>query len=264
MTPATDHERFAELAAGHALGALEPGDDHVFRTHQAGCAQCRTAVAAHIDTLGHLAYAVVSAEPPSGILDAIRAEIGEPAPVAATAGTAPVSLDAARKRRRRPTWEGKSLVAAAAVAAMVLSLGIWNIALHREKSQGDVRAERLAAAVATLEGGAKQRVELTDSHGHLVAIAVVRADDTVSLVVDGLAPNNAASSTYVLWQKGSYGVVRAVGIFDVRGRGVDVVKDLPLARDVMGVDGFAVTREPGRSAPARAGSPPVADGILTA
>lgn len=260
---AADHERFAELAAGHALHALEPGDEQVFLTHLAGCSACRTAVAVHTDTLGHLAYAAAPAELPLGILAGLRAEIGEP--VAGPASVpAPVSLDAARVRRRRPSLDSKSLVAAAAVAAMVLSLGVWNVALHREKSQGDLRAQQLENAVSTLEGGAKHRVRLSDANGLPVAIALVRADDTVSLVVDGLAPNNATSSTYVLWQRGKYGVVRAVGTFDVTGKGVDVIKDLALARDVVGVEGFAVTREPGRTAPSRPGSNAVADGGLSA
>jgi len=264
VTPAPHHERFAELASGHALHALEPADEELFRSHLAGCAECRAAVATHTDTLGHLAYAAASPQLPSGILAGIRAEIGQAAPVASGGSARPVaSLEAARTRRRLRTVDSKSLVAAAAAAAMVLSLGIWNVALHREKSQGDLRSEQLAAAVATLEGGAKHRVQLTDSRGVPVAIAVVRSNDTVSLVVDGLAPNTA-SSTYVLWQKGQYGVMRAVGTFDVHGRGVDVVKDLPLARDVMGVEGFAVTREPGRRAPARPGSSTVADGGLSA
>ncbi|GAC1609328.1 MAG: hypothetical protein NVS3B26_10020 [Mycobacteriales bacterium] len=262
MTSAADHERFAELAAGQALRALEPGDDQVFRTHLAGCAECRAAVATHTDTLGHLAYAVVSTELPSAILAGIRAQIGEPVVISSTAVAAPVDLGAARVRRRRPTLDARSLVGAAAVAAMVLSLGIWNVALHREKSQQDVRAEQLAAAVSTLAGGAKHQVQLTDARGLPVAIAVVRADDTVSLVVEGMAPNNPSSSTYVLWQKGEYGVVRAVATFDVRGKGIAVLKKLPLARDVMGVEGFAVTRERGRTAPTHPGGSPVADGVL--
>lgn len=266
MTTA-DHERFAELAAGHALHALEPADEQVFLTHLASCEACHHAAAAHTDTLGHLAYAAAPVELPAGILAGIRSQIADTSRVpqaVAPAATATVSLDAARARRRRFSVDSRSLVAAAAAAAMVLTLGVWNVALHREKSQGDLRAEQLAAAVSTLEGGAKHRVQLTDSHGLPVAVAVVHADDTVSLVVDGLAPNNAASSTYVLWQKGKYGVVRALGTFDVRGKGIDVIKDLPLARDVLGVEGFAVTREMGRTAPRAPGTDALADGGISA
>lgn len=267
MTTPDAHARFAELAAGHALHALEPADEQAFVAHSQTCADCRLAVTEHVDTLSHLAYAAAPAELPAGILAGIRRGIAEEAtpvlPTELARSAAPASLAAARDRRQgrrlAPAWIG-----VAAAAAMVLSLGVWNLTLHRDKTQAELRADRLAAAVATLEGGAKQRVQLTDASGHPVAIAVVRPNDTVSLVVDGLAPNDRRSSTYVLWQKGAYGVVRAVGTFDVRGPGVDVVANLPLARDVMGVQGFAVTREPGRRAPVRPGSAPVADGGLSA
>lgn len=256
MTDA-DHERFAELAAGHALHALEPADELAFRAHLPGCADCRRELATHTDTLGHLAYAEAAADLPAGILSGIRAGIGEPA--AQPAAPAPVRLDAARARRTRlnPTWLG-----AAAAVALVLALGVWNVALHRDRTQGDARAQRLADAVRMLEHGADHSVQLTDSRGRPVAVAVV-GTSTVSLVVDGLAPNDR-TSTYVLWQKGKYGVVRPVGTFDVRGKGVAVIQDISLARDVLGVEGFAVTHEPGRRAPATPGSSPVAVGGVAA
>lgn len=261
MTAPDSHERFAELAAGHALHALEPADEQAFLAHVGSCSDCQRSIAEHTDTLGHLAYAAAPADLPAGILEGIRREIGETAVPAPAAPAAPIRHDEVRARRRMRPTNGQGWVGVAAAAAMVLSLGVWNVSLHRDKSESDVRAGRLAAAVSALARGAKQRVELTDAKGHPVAIAVVHANDTVSLVVDGLAPNDRRTSTYVLWQTGSYGVVRAVGTFDVRGRGVDVVQNLPLARDVMGVHGFAVTREPGRSAPAAPGES-VADGTI--
>lgn len=263
MTASDSHAAFDELAAGHVLHALEPADEQFFLAHLGSCADCRRAVTEYTDTLGHLAYAAPSADLPAGILDGIRREVLPQAVPAPQAAPAPISLDRARARRRGHL-NAQSWVGVAAAAAMVLSLGIWNVSLHRDRSQTDGRADRLAAAVSTLERGAKHRVELTDASGRPVAVAVVRANDTVSLVIDGLAPNDRSTSTYVLWQRGAYGVVRAVAAFDVRGTGVDVVENLPLARDVMGVQGFAVTREPGRRAPASPGSDAVADGGLSA
>jgi hypothetical protein len=232
----------------------------VFLTHLAGCSSCQRAVDAHLDTLGHLAYAAPPADLPAGILAGIRREIGEPADLEPTA---PVQLDAVRARRAR-LLSGRSLMGVAAAAVLVLSLGVWNVSLHRDKSEAEQRMQQLVSAVATLEVDAKHRVALTDAQGLPVAMAVVTADNRVSLVVDGLARNDRSASTYVLWQKGAYGVVRAIGTFDVRGDGVDVVKSLRLAADVVGVEGFAVTREPGRVAPATPGSKPVADGGLSA
>lgn len=283
MSAPSEHERFAELAAGHALHALEPAEEQLFAAHLVACSACQQELSEHTETLGHLAYAADPFDLPAGILAGLRSEIGAAtlrsvppttfAPTsshaassnAATAGAAklpaPVSLDAVRDRRRR-VLAGRNGLGLAAAVALVLSLGVWNINLHRAKSQEDVRAGQLAAAVATLEHGAKQRVEMTDQLGHPVAVAVVRADNTVSLVVDGLAPNNRRTSTYVLWQKGDYGVVRAVGTFDV-GPGVNVIANLPLASDVVGLQEFAVTQEAGRHAPPGTTKPPVAEGLAT-
>ena len=259
----TDHERFAELAAGHALHALEPADEQAFRVHLSDCADCRRETALHTDTLGHLAYAAAPAALPVGILAGIRAEIGDarllPLPQPAAE---PISLAAARTRRTRRTLDSRTWLGAAAAAALVMSLGVWNVALHRDQTQGNVRASRLQTAVQTLEHGAEHSVQLKDSNGQPVAVAVVGAD-TVSLVIDGLAPNDM-TWTYVLWQRGKYGVIRPLGRFDVHGKGVAVMKNMPLARDIAGVEGFAVTREPGHRAPTSPGSSPVATGAVTA
>lgn len=264
MTTPNSHEHFAELAAGYALHALEPGDEQVFLAHLAACAACELAVAEHTETLGHLAYAAEPADLPAEILQGIRSQVGPGRPADRSTEPSPLPLDlgAARAHRRPstvPAWLG-----IAAAVAMVLSLGVWNIALRHDNSRADHRSALLAAAVSALSGDAKQRIELKDPDGRPVAIAVIRGSKTVSLVVDGLAPNNRANSTYVLWQKGSDAIVHAIGTFDVRRTGVDYVASLPLARNVVGIEGFAVTREPGRRAPSVPGSFPVADGALPA
>ena len=43
MTRPDQHERFEELAAGHALGALEPEDEQAFLAHVPACARCERA-----------------------------------------------------------------------------------------------------------------------------------------------------------------------------------------------------------------------------
>ena len=144
-------------------------------------------------------------------------------------------------------------------AAYMLSLGVWNASLRAGQSEAEQRADQLAAAVRLLEG---EEVPLSDESGRPVAYAVVSDDRTVSLVVDGLKPNDASDSTYVLWQTGDTGT-RAVGTFDVTGK-VDVVRDLPLVTSLKGWTAFAVTREPGRTAPAAPGSLPIANGPRSA
>ena len=51
MNAERSHERFEELAVGHALAALEPEDEQTFLLHLRGCAACERAVAANSETL---------------------------------------------------------------------------------------------------------------------------------------------------------------------------------------------------------------------
>ena len=255
-----EHARFEELAAGHALAALEPGDEQAFLAHLPSCAACERAVAEHLDTAAHLAYAADPVPLPPELLGRIRAEVqasGRAMPPPSS--PPPVDLEAARGRRR-PGSLPRAWLAVAAAAAMVLSLGVWNTSLRHDQSVLQQRTAALTQAVRTLETGV--HVPLADGSGHPVAIAVMHGDH-MSLVVDGMSPNDRSSSTYVLWQTGATGS-RAVGVFDVSGEGVAVLRDVPLDTSLTGWTALAVTREPGRTAPQTPGSAPVANGTRPA
>ena len=253
-----EHARFEELAAGHALNALEPGDEEAFLAHLPSCAVCERALAEHIETAAHLAYAADPVPLPDELLGRIRADVAASGRAMTPAPAPAVSLDAARARRRpllSPAWLG-----AAAASVVALSLLSWNLVLMHDRSQTQQRADRLTAAVALLERG--RHMSLSDGSGRAVATAVMEGS-TVSLVIDGLPANDRSSSTYVLWQTGATGT-RPVGAFDVHGGGVDVVSGMRLVTTLKGWSALAVTKEPGRTAPQVPGSNPVADGTLTA
>ena len=251
-----EHARFEELAAGYALNALEPGDEELFLAHLPSCAVCERALAEHLETAAHLAYAADPVDLPPALLDQIRDDVAASGRALPPAAAPVVSLEAERARRRplSRTWLG-----AAAASVLVLALLSWNAVLMHDRSQSDQRADRLTAAVTLLEQG--RRIPLADDSGRTVATAVMQGDRTVSLVVDGLPANNRSTSTYVLWQTGPTGT-RAVAPFDVRADGVDVVRDLPLVTTLEGWKAFAVTEEPGRTAPKLPGTAPVASGTL--
>lgn len=249
MTRPDAHARFEELAAGHALRALEPEDEQLFVAHLVGCARCERDLAEHEATLTHLAYAPDAAEPPPGLLDGIRAGVltsgrdaSFPDPVS------PVSLEDARRRRdasrvrRAATWIG-----VAAAAALVVSLGAWNSSLRQERSEQVAWSDRLASAVGQLRDPSTDAVPLEGEDGEVVAVALVRGSD-MSLVVDGL-PVNQDGTTYVLWGESRYGDRRAVGAFDVRESGLDVLEGMQLQASVSDVTRFMVTREKGDAAP---------------
>ena len=41
----SSHQEWEEIAAGHALGALEPDDEQRFEAHLRTCAECRQVIA---------------------------------------------------------------------------------------------------------------------------------------------------------------------------------------------------------------------------
>ena len=171
---------------------------------------------------------------------------------------APVSLDEARRRRRLP--RPALLVAAAAAVALLLGLAGSNVALRQDRVQQLATSDRLAEAVRTLEDGPGRSVPLLDDRRQVAAVAVLQGEQ-VSLVVEGLEANEA-DTTYVLWEQGRFGGLQAIGTFDVRAGGVEVVTDLPLAHGRDGAAAFAITHETGKTAPARPLTAPLASGAV--
>lgn len=278
MSACDPHERFEELAAGHALSALEPEDEQDFLAHLSGCAQCERDVLAHRGSLAHLAYAADDVEPPASLLEGIRAGVrasgrGASFPpdassvdaswLDASAEPEPVSLDGRRRRRdaarlrRAGTWLG-----VAAAAALVIGLGAWNASLRSDRDAQDAWGDRMTAAVGELQDDGTDTVPLAaaESGGNVVAVALVRGSE-LSLVVDGL-PVNDETTTYVLWGQSRYGDVRPVGAFDVTQAGVDVHTGMQMQAGVSDVTRFMVSREEGDAAPPLPQGPVLASGDL--
>ena len=265
MTRTDPHERYEELAAGHALSALEPEDEQLFLDHLAGCARCKRELAVHSATLAHLAYAPDAAEPPDSLLAAIRDRVREsgrgvtfrdvtdprvtgPDLRASSSPAGTAALDGARRRRaaarlrRSGTWTG-----IAAAAALVLGLGVWNTSLQQDRDQQDAWGDRMTAAVRELRETDADTVPLEGTDGNVVAVALVRGSE-LSLVVDGL-PVNDDGTTYVLWGQSRSGDVRPVGVFDVARGGLDVQRDMRIPVSAGKVTRFMVTREQSEQGP---------------
>ncbi len=254
------HEMFEQLAVGHALSALEPEDEQAFTDHLYGCAACARALAEHGETLSHLAYGTAEVELPPSLLEGIRAGVTEsgragsfPAPVA------PLSLQAARERRRHRTVRATTaLVGAAASIVMVAALVFVNRGLQSDNTQLQAADRNLSGAVENLLKDGARRVDLTGAGGSH-AVAVVH-NGSVSLVMQGLAANDSAKSVYVLWERSRFGVVRPVGTFDVKSDDLVVVNGLRLPGEPGSLKSFIVTHEKGRSAPRIASGPTVVTG----
>ncbi len=256
----TRHEVFEELAAGHALDALEPEDEQLFLQHLSGCALCERDLAAHQETAAYLADGADPVEVPPGSFDGIRAAIvaesGER--VFDRPAAQPSSLAEARRRRSRP-----ALVGVAAAAVLVAALAGSTVALRQDRVEQQAVSDRLKQAIDALEVGPGRSVPLLDGEREVAAVAVVQGEH-VSLVVDGLAVNEPGTN-YVLWEQGPSGGVRAVGTFDVRDDDVEVVRPLPLQYGSGQTAGFAISREKGDDGddpPPRPLEAPLASGLV--
>lgn len=249
MTRPDAHERYEELAAGHALGALEPEDEQAFLGHLHACARCERDLAEHQVTLTHLAYAPDAAEPPDSLLESIRAGVLASGRGSRLSGPVVVPLEAARSRRRgaAPLRRARMMTAVSAAAALVIGLGAWNVTLQSDRDAQDAWGDRITAAVRELGEPGTDTVPLTVGTD-VVALALVRGEE-LSLVVDGLKANDTSSTTYVLWGQSRFGDVRPVAAFDVTEEGLDVQRGLHLQAGVADVTRFMVTHEQGRTAP---------------
>jgi len=257
------HTRYAELAAGHALNALEPEDEQEFLAHLEACELCEHDVVEHRTALAHLAYAPDAAEPPAALLEGIRAGViasGRPVSWPSEPEPPPTSLSADRDRRadRTRMRRAGALTGIAAAAALIVSLGAWNVSLQNDRDQQLALGDRLSAAVREL--GRAETVPLTGTDGVVVAVALLY-DDEMSLLVDGLEVNDAGT-TYVLWGKSRSGDIRPVAAFDVTGEMFDLRERLQLADGVADVRTLMVTREPGRLAPPLPTQPVLASGTV--
>lgn len=265
MTAPETHEVFEELAVGYALSALEPADESTFLAHLPSCARCERALVTHLDTLSHLAYDAHDVAPPPSLLEGIRAGVA----ASGRAGALPVpgevvSLEDARRRRPARGVLVKRAAAVTGVAAgivMVIALVASNRTLQQRSDQAVNLNGRLRSAITSemLDGAA--RVPLQGRDSSVQAVALLKGDE-LQLVVAGLAPNDRAHTTYVLWERSRMGDVRALGTFDVSSARTDVVQGMRLDHGTAALASLVVTQEHGRRAPVSTTQPALLAGEL--
>jgi anti-sigma-K factor RskA len=228
------HEHWEELAAGHALSALEPDEEAAFLAHLATCESCAEVLADHALVAAQLGALVDDAEEaPSW--ERIRAGILPSAPL-----TAPVadvaSLDEARTRRRAPL-----LLRAAAAAVLVTGAGaVW---LASSGSSPDPQQVAVSACssqpgchVLSLQGKAR----------------LIVSGGTVRLLSSSLqAPSSGQQ--YVLWQQQRGGEMTLVGSLRATEPGT-VGEAHSLALPYEDTAGFGLSVEPAGVVPTRPGT----------
>lgn len=243
MEPALNHSDYEQLAAGFALGALEPDDEQALQRHLEGCPTCKASVRELDELVGVLAYAAPRVSPPASLRAVIRRGSGQTA-------------------RRRVisavgSWSGPRVAVRLAVAVglvALFALSLWNLALRDQHDLDRFRMGNLEAALHMLDDASAQPVPLSGSASAQGARATVLASsrqDRGVLVVESL-PQLPEDKVYELWSLPQGDPARATRalVFSFRsGRSVHAIRfSVPIQPNTA----FAVTKEPG---PRGSGSP---------
>lgn len=191
-----DDTRWAELAAGYALHALEPEDEIAFREHLAGCDTCQSTLDDHSLVAAQLASLVDDTDTTAPPWSRIRPALGTPAALPTQPQTrpplAPAPTDAA-VRQIRPHHTRLLAAAAAFVGLIGVAVAGWQIT---GRTGSDSRVPSAIASCRTSP----------DCHlVRLLADSKVEAGDVVvrdgsAAVVPTAMPALDASHVYVLWQ----------------------------------------------------------------
>jgi len=217
----SDHDHWEELAAGHALNALEPEETEAFTAHLGGCARCQAVLSEHSFVAAQLGTLVdVRDEAPSW--QRIRAGV---------LPAAPVSLDVERARRRSPR-----VLAVAASVVLLLAAGVAALLLTDRSPSGQQQV------LASCEASTSCHVV------HLQGKAdVVVSDGTVRLLAKRLG-SPGAGRVFVLWQLPRDGRPTMIGTLGSTADG-SVGESHALALPYDSTAAFGVSSEPASVVP---------------
>lgn len=149
----------------------------------------------------------------------------------------------ARPRR----WQLALVAAAVAVALGIGGLAIRTASVEQQRDAETSQTQQLASLLSELQRPGAKAAMLTPPNGAPVA-AVVVADGERKLITVGMMPNPTSTHTYVLWGIGT-GPPQALDAFDVT-QGTTGPRRVGSADEADSFTGYAISLEPGRSAPA--------------
>ena len=239
----TSHEQFEELAAGHALHALEPADEQLFLTHLETCSVCKQSLAEFSELAAGLAMTSLdeSGAPPPQVWTGIKAHVG-------SANVAPL-------RRRSAAPRRAFTVAAAALVIVAAGVIGWQVS-RGGSSSGSVQSalrdcHRTSGCIAVQLTGSTVKPRSTYL---MIRGADVRVATTSLPALD-------AAHTYVLWQMPQDGPPTGVVAFASTGHDATVAR-ATLPRPYDSTTAFAISREVGTTIPSQP-STPIAIGAAT-
>lgn len=241
-------DRFEDLAAAYALGALGDEERREFEAHLAR----RPELQAEVEALGEaarlLALAPKEYEPPPNLRRNLLERVG---------GETGTTFEN-RRRTRLGALLGPALpLAAAAVLAVLVGLVAWNLSLQdsNEELQADVRELQSESEALRADSEEVRTYELRGSGAASEARGQVMAtgEGPAVLVAQDLPPA-PEGQVYEAWVLDD-GVPQPAGLFEPSGESAAATIEAPLE----GADAVAVTLEPDGGSPM-----PTSDVLLTA
>jgi anti-sigma-K factor RskA len=233
------HDEWEELAAAHALSALEPDDEQRFEAHLASCDICPQVLAETEAVMAELAYATEQVAPPAALKSRLMAAIHD-ASDGPTVGvvSSPDTLEVIRARRVRTGRHTRDklvvnwvrLAAAASVVLLaIIAGGVWS--LHGTTQN--------TPSFVALQSPSPTGTDLA---------TVEVLGDKAWVINSAMPANNSSDSQYVLWTVPPKGAPTAVGGFDV-APGHAVVSVGRITQSHGHIAAFAISKEPGRRVP---------------
>lgn len=198
-----NEEEFAELSAGHALGALSPEEERAYAAALAAHPEWVEQVALDVDTVAALAEGVDEVEPPAELRSRLLAQIAADArvpdgdaahegPVIAEEGAASAS-DASPTSAVRRRSRTRGMFALAASMALLVGLGWGAVALSQQWG-----APSAVTALEQIEASADAGSATVEFEGGVATAHWSASVGKVVLVADGL-PTLPADKTFELW-----------------------------------------------------------------
>jgi hypothetical protein len=227
----SSHERFEELAAGYALGALDADDRREFEAHLDGCPKCAELLAGFFAGASSLATDVPQLEAPEGLRDQV---------MQAVHAEREATESGVRSFWFASTSNPVRYAMAAGVAALALSsalLLVWVLDLRDDLEAHDRILARSYEALS-LMAEADQRWDIDGTAASGDARGIVAYDEETgrsSIVVWGL--DEDPDMQYNVWVSEDAQRTRVARMYASDGGFWAVVQ-----ADVMAFDGLGVTQ----------------------
>lgn len=186
-----EHRHYQQLAVGHVLGGLTADDAADFRSHLAGCRDCRARVA----ELRGIATDLERAERDERARTLVQTEVPRRSDGEDAAGD-----DAAGRDRRIGVRQ--VTIAAVVVVLMAVSMAFWNLHLRTTNAVVTSVAEQHADALEVLAGGIAVEVDADHPVRGLAAVDGEQA----AVALAGVEPLGEGARM-VAWMEGPQGEV---------------------------------------------------------